>query len=87
MLVPLRTPRLFFANLGILMLLSGTLGVYLQEMERSAVQQHNILTHQLVNSAGITDDLKTTDQMAWVQQMNAIDAHVREIINEEMIYA
>ena len=25
------------------------------------------------------------DQMAWVQQMNAISAQVREIINEELI--
>lgn len=31
--------------------------------------------------------MKATDQLAWVQQMNAIDAQVREIINEELIYA
>lgn len=82
MLVPLRTPRLFFANLGTLMLHTGTLGAHLQEIERIAVQRHNILTHQFVNSAGIAEALKATDQMAWVQQMNAIDAQVWEIINE-----
>ena len=41
----------------------------------------------MTNAAGITEDLKATDQMAWVQQMNAIDAQVREIINEELILA
>ena len=69
------------------MLLSGTLGAHLLEIDRTAAERHNILIHQLVNSAGITEELKATDQMAWVQQMNAIDAQVREIINEELIYA
>lgn len=69
------------------MLLSGKLGTYLEKIDRTAAQRHTMLTHQLVNSAGITEDLKATNQMAWVQQMNAIDAQVREIINEELIYA
>ncbi len=68
-------------------LLSGTLSAHLQEIDRTATRRHTMLTHQLVNSAGITEELKSTDQMAWVQQMSAIDAQVREIINEELIYA
>ena len=87
MLVPLRTPRLFFANLGTLMLLSGTLGVHLQKIEHTAVQRHNILTYQLVNSAGNTEELKATDRMSWAQKMNTMDTQVREIINEWLIYA
>ena len=68
------------------MLLSGTLGAHLQEIDRTAAQRHSVLMQQMAQAAGITEDLKATDQMAWVQQMNAIDAKVREIINEELIY-
>ena len=69
------------------MLLSGTLGTHLQEIDRTAAQRHTMLMQQMAEAAGITEDLKANDQMAWVQQMNAIDAQVREIINEELIYA
>ena len=64
MIVTLRTPRLFFVNLGTLMFLSGTLGIPLQKIDHTAVQLHNILTYQLVNSTGITEELKATDRMA-----------------------
>lgn len=36
--------------------------------------------------AGITEQLKATDQMTWVQKMNAISNQVQEIINTELIY-
>lgn len=69
------------------MLLSGQLGVHLEEIDRTATRRHALLMQKMANYAGITEDLKATDQMAWVQQMNAIDHQVQEIINEELIYA
>ena len=69
------------------LLTSGKLGDHLQEIDRTAAQRRTMLTHQMAQAAGITEDLKVTDQMAWVQQMNAIDAQVREIISEELIFA
>ena len=69
------------------MLLSCKLRTHLEEIDRTAAQRHTLLMQQLTNAAGITEDLKAADQMAWVQQMNAIDAQVREIINKELIYA
>lgn len=69
------------------MLLSGKLGTHLEEIDRTAAERHTMLMQQMANTAGVTEDLKATDQMTWVQQMNAIDAQVREIINEELIYA
>lgn len=69
------------------LLTSGKLGDHLQEIDRTAAQRSTMLTHQMAQAAGITEDLKVTDQMAWVQQMNAIDAQVREIISEELIFA
>ena len=69
------------------MLLSGTLGAHLEEIDSTANQRHALLMQQMTQAAGITEDLKAADQMAWVQQMNAINAQIREIINEELIYA
>ena len=69
------------------MLLSCKLGTHLEEIDRTAAQRHTMLMQQMAHTAGVTEVLKATDQLAWVQQMNAIDAQVREIINEELIYA
>lgn len=69
------------------MLLSGKLGTHLEEIDRTAAQRHTMLMQQMAHASGITEELKAADQMGWVQQMNAIDAQVREIINEELIYA
>lgn len=67
------------------MLLSGQLGVHLEEIDQTPTQRHVLMMQQMANSAGITEDLKAADQMAWAQQMNAIEAQVREMINAELI--
>lgn len=69
------------------MLLSGTLFPHLAEVDLYAKELHDRLMKQMAAQAGITEQLKAQDQMAWVQQMNAINAQVREIINAELIYA
>ena len=35
---------------------------------------------------GITEALKASDPMAWVQQMNNIRTRAEEIVREELIY-
>lgn len=35
----------------------------------------------------ITEELKSNDQMLWVQKMNYIRNRVTEIVNKEIIYA
>ena len=37
-------------------------------------------------SEGVTEALKTADQMAWVRAMNSIRNRAEEIIREEMIF-
>ena len=69
------------------MLLSGNLFTHLAEIDQQARDQHDRLMKQMATQAGITEQLKAQDQMAWVQQMNAIDAQVQEIINHDLIYA
>ena len=67
------------------MLLSGKLGTHLEEIDHTAAQRHTMLTHQLVTSAGITEELKASDQMAWVGAMNNIRNAAEEIILAELI--
>jgi len=69
------------------MLLSGDLFSHLAGIDQQAKDLHDKLMKQLAAQAGITELLKVQDQMAWVQQMNAIDAQAREIINSELVYA
>ena len=69
------------------MLLSGKLFNHLAEVDQQAMDLHDRLMKQMAAQAGITEQLKAQDQMAWVQQMNAIDAQVREIIDHDLIYA
>lgn len=69
------------------MLLSGKLFAHLAEVDQQAKDLRDRLMNQMAAQAGITEQLKAQDQMAWVQQMNSIDAQVREIINAKLIYA
>ena len=69
------------------MLLSGVLFFHLAEVDQQVKDLHDRLMKQMAAQAGITELLKVQDQMAWVQQMNAIDAQVREIISSELVYA
>ena len=45
------------------------------------------LPKQMVKAEDITEELKRRDQMAWVGAMNNIQARVREIIGNELIYS
>ena len=68
------------------MLLSEKLFSHLAEIDQQAQEMYDQLISQMAARAGITEQLKATDQITWVQNMNAISAQVREIINAELIY-
>ena len=68
------------------LLTSGKLNAHLVEVDLHAQEMYDHLIKQMAESAGITEQLKATDQMAWVQKMNAISNQIRAIINAEIIY-
>ena len=68
------------------LLLSGDLLPHLIEIDQQAQNMYDQLMPQMAIRASITEQLKATDQMAWVQKMNAISSQVREIIYTELIY-
>ncbi len=45
-----------------------------------------LIIKQMTASEGMTEDLKATDQMAWVDTMNNIRNRAEEIILRELIY-
>ena len=46
-----------------------------------------LLTEQMAEREGVTEQLKAQDQMLWVQRMNNIRDRAIEIVNHELIYA
>ena len=44
------------------------------------------LTKQMAKEQGVTEELKATDQMLWVQKMNNIRSAAEEIVFAELIY-
>ena len=69
------------------LLTTGKLNVHLVEVDQQAQDMYDQLMHQMAVRTGVTEKLKATDQVAWIQKMNAISNQVREIINSELIYA
>ena len=45
------------------------------------------MVRKMAEAEGITEDLKATDQMAWVGRMNSIRQQAEETICNELIYA
>lgn len=68
------------------LLLNGTLNRYLAEIDQQAAELLDSLTKQLAANDGITEHLKETDQIKWVQRMNAVRNAAAEIINNKIIY-
>ena len=67
------------------MMLSGTLNTHLEKVDRTANEMYDRLTSQLAKQEGITEQLKATNQMEWVQQMNNIRNRAAEVVWKELI--
>lgn len=68
------------------LLVLGGMNEHLYQVEQRAEEMAQRLTQQLKESQGVTEKLKAEDQMRWVGLMNNIQAQVREIVNQEVIY-
>ena len=68
------------------MLNDRTLYDYLLQLNRDAEDTFNHLVNQMAEGEGVTEQLKATNQIAWVGRMNNIRQRVTEIVNTELIY-
>lgn len=68
------------------LLTSGKLHSHLADIEEQAQQLFLRLVKELAEKEGVTEQLKSTDQMAWVRKMNNIRNRAAEMVNNEVIY-
>jgi len=62
------------------------LNSYLHDVDVRATEMYDTLVKQLAKQEGVTEKLKATDMMLWVQKMNNIRNRITEIVNKEIIY-
>ena len=55
-------------------------------IEQQATAMFLRLVKELAEKENVTEELKATDQMLWVQKMNNIRNRATEIVNSELIY-
>lgn len=68
------------------LLTSGKLNLYLADIEQQAQQLFLRLVNDLAEKENVTEELKATDMMLWVRNMNNIRIRAMEIVNAELIY-
>ena len=68
------------------LLTSGKLHSHLADIEEQAQELFNRLLTDLAAQEGITEQLKATDQMKWVQKMNNIRECVMETVYSNVVF-
>lgn len=74
--------KVFYYNL----LTSGKLNSYLVDIEQQTQNLFLWLVKDLAEKENVTEELKSTDMMLWVQKMNNICNRAIEIVNTDIIY-
>ena len=68
------------------LILTGKLWTYLADLNEQAEERLDLIMEQIKTAEGVTEELKTQNQLEWVGRMNNIRNRAEEIINSEMIY-
>ena len=66
--------------------LTGKLWTYLADLNEQCVERRDFLMEQIMEQEGITEELKSRDQMEWVRRANNARSRVDEIILNELVY-
>ena len=64
-----------------------TLNQHLAEIEQTATERMESLIAQMTAQQGVTETLKSTNQMKWVGLMDNIRKSAEEIVLQELVYA
>ena len=75
--------KVLYTNL----LTSGMLNEYLAALDKQADDMFFRLVKQMAEREGVTETLKTENQMEWVGRMNNIRSRAKEVINNELIFS
>ena len=67
------------------LILNGTLGRHLADVNERAMAMRESLITQMVKQESVTEQLKAEQPMVWVGKMNNIRSRAEEIVREEVI--
>lgn len=62
------------------------LNEYLADIDERAEKMYEQLVSTFAKEEGCTEQLKETDQMQWVRNVNNATQRAREVVNAELIY-
>ncbi|MBR6769189.1 MAG: TnpV protein, partial [Clostridia bacterium] len=62
------------------------LNEHLHNIDLQTHEQINLITAQTAKQMGVTEEVKASDPMRWVQMMNNIKAAAEEIVLKEVVY-
>ena len=68
------------------LLTEGRLNDYLHSIDEQAHEQIDIHIAQMAKRMGVTEELKASDPMRWLQMMNNIKASAEKIVFKEVVY-
>ena len=68
------------------LLTSGKLHSHLADIEEQAQELFTRLTTDLAQKEGVTEQLKSADQMKWVQKMNNIRERAMEVVCKDVVF-
>ena len=68
------------------LLTSGKLNSHLADTEEQAQALFLRLVKEYAEKEGVTERLKATDQMKWVQKVNNVRERVTEVVNAEVLF-
>ncbi|MBQ9747042.1 MAG: TnpV protein [Clostridia bacterium] len=68
------------------LLTSCKLNEHLHEIEQTAKHQLDLTISQIAKERGIKEELKATNPMCWVQEMNNAKKCAEEIVLNEIVY-
>ncbi|MDE6728735.1 MAG: TnpV protein [Oscillospiraceae bacterium] len=68
------------------LLTTGKLNEHLSEIDRTAHRRLEQMIPQMMMSQGVTEQLKSEDQIKWTGLMNNIRQAAEEIVQSELIY-
>ena len=68
------------------LLLDGNLNEYLHQMDEECYQMMERLVEQMKAKHGVTEQLKSENQMQWVGMMNNIRHCAEEVVLKDIVY-
>ena len=59
---------------------------HLREINRQALEQVELITLQLAQAEGVTEQLKARDQLGWMQATNSCRIRAEELVIKEIVF-